>query len=343
MPCSRLQVVAPLASFDVRPERDVSSRFAALSVDPNDDGTPTLGSIHRVNLDRCPAFQLVKNPSTGNWCDLHIALMFSESERQRASRANSASASVPDTLVQVKQTLHLLLRSAAGANPDGKAPEKLFALFDTSRQVKYLYIIVARMCLDVASHTVVADAFVAPNTPAVRVGLGIAMRDAVVRGQSRKQDDLGIRSIGTDADETATWFHLLPRLTERCRTWSHKPTCAYRDGKPLQSAEGAWGRQTPLCACGEGMGTQVLPKQFERIASHLTRAAFSPLFSVPYLKEVDVPIAPATAMGASEHQCRSCSKEGKLTCSKCKVARYCSEICQRADWKGHKKECGKGL
>lgn len=206
---SLVQVVAPLAPFDVRPERDLSNRFTPLSLCSDDDGTPTLGSIHRINLDRCPTFKLAKNLSKFNWCDLHVSLMFSELEKERMFRAHTESPALcsssptptPDTLRDIKQTLHILLRSAAGAVPDGAAPEKVFALCDTSlrRGVPYLYIIVARMCLDVGSHTMVADAFVAPGTPAVRAALGTALYDQ----RPRKPDDTAIRYIGTDADETA--------------------------------------------------------------------------------------------------------------------------------------------
>ena len=41
--------------------------------------------------------------------------------------------------------------------------------------------------------------------------------------------------------------------------------------------------------------------------------------------------------------CAKCSKPATMKCSKCKVVltHYCSRECQRDDWKGHKKVCGK--
>ena len=293
--------------------------------------------------------------------------MFSDSERERMRRENSSDTQNPtaNTLVQVKQTLHVLLRCAAGCDPETKGPEKVFALFqaDPSSQVPvpYLYIVVAHMRLDVGSHTVVADAFVALHTPAVHAALNVAMHGAFARSPGlRNPGGTGIRYISTDADETAAWFHLLPCLTERCRTWSHKATCVYRttsrpqpQPKVGESARGAWGGQSPLCACGVGIGTESLPTPFARVASFLTRAALSPLFSVPYLKEVDGPVThtsgevgpgtspkgPNVADGA---RCRSCGKEGGRVCSRCRRVRYCSEGCQRADWKAHKKDCRGG-
>ena len=32
----------------------------------------------------------------------------------------------------------------------------------------------------------------------------------------------------------------------------------------------------------------------------------------------------------------SCGKEGRFTCSKCQQQKYCSAICQKLDWKGHR-------
>ena len=42
--------------------------------------------------------------------------------------------------------------------------------------------------------------------------------------------------------------------------------------------------------------------------------------------------------------CQNCGKEAGKSwkkCSICRLGRYCSEECQRADWKEHKKSCKK--
>lgn len=306
--------------------------------------------------------------------------MFSELEEQRALFDQidlpeiGNSTSTPDTLQHVKQTLQRLLRSAAGATP----PKKAFMLCDKSRRgVSYLFIVIACIRLDVGSHTAVVDAFVAMGVPAVRAALETMRRGyaSTSRPGPRKADDDGIQRIDTDADETAAWFHLLPRLTERCRTWPHKPSCAYstsenQEQKPGEQIPRTRGRQNPLCLCGVGIGTEVLPKAFERVAPYLTRAAFSPLFSVPYLEEMpddpegdpfmdmdmgwpsswedatrgmpphpwNADIGKMDAVGKG-YRCRACGKEGSMACSRCKRVRYCSKECQRADWRDHKKAC----
>ena len=35
----------------------------------------------------------------------------------------------------------------------------------------------------------------------------------------------------------------------------------------------------------------------------------------------------------------SCTKNGTYQCSRCKVAKYCSQDCQKEDWRRHKKLC----
>jgi hypothetical protein len=41
-----------------------------------------------------------------------------------------------------------------------------------------------------------------------------------------------------------------------------------------------------------------------------------------------------------EGVCENCGREGRKgfkVCARCKGVRYCGEVCQRVDWKGHKK------
>ena len=38
-------------------------------------------------------------------------------------------------------------------------------------------------------------------------------------------------------------------------------------------------------------------------------------------------------------KCAVCSKKSKSQCGGCKMRRYCSRECQKADWKTHKKVC----
>lgn len=39
--------------------------------------------------------------------------------------------------------------------------------------------------------------------------------------------------------------------------------------------------------------------------------------------------------------CTSCGIEASMTCNQCKISKYCSQKCQKSDWKNHKSWCGK--
>ena len=81
-----------------------------------------------------------------------------------------------------------------------------------------------------------------------------------------------------------------------------------------------------------------------------------PFCRYPYGHHVCYPIFPHTQLGGkgalralAKHlnysnplkgkECRLCHKEGKLFCSKCEQARYCSKEHQRTDWPIHRKVC----
>ena len=117
---------------------------------------------------------------------------------------------------------------------------------------------------------------------------------------------------------------------------------------------------------------------WEKFVPFVTRVALSPLFAVSYVEPVlgghdsdddcggggdgDSPVAvpassrarprrtPRSAAGGTAKvsgvRCKKCGKEeaGEVKlfrCSGCKTAVYCSEACQKSDWKAHKVWCGK--
>jgi len=55
----------------------------------------------------------------------------------------------------------------------------------------------------------------------------------------------------------------------------------------------------------------------------------------------DIPASPPTDTGATAElgPCTTCSMPTAKTCQKCCVARYCSTICYKEDWKTHKHIC----
>ncbi|KAI6104717.1 hypothetical protein EV401DRAFT_642340 [Pisolithus croceorrhizus] len=315
-----VEVVAPMTlTLTVKGESDISGNFRTTI----DCGVPTLWSMHRMNLDRCPAFKLSRSRKAFDWLGLHIGLMFSQRERMSRARRASPGSTTPDTLMNLKNSLYTLLVATTGL---GGPTQTEFSLCNSEEKC-YAMILVTDIRLDLASHTVVADSWIIPWTKDIQYKVKIER----------------ILPIKTGAHESEAWRHLLPLFIERCRTWKHKPSCEYlvRNSVPLYPGAGSDPKKVPWCSCGMGIGTEVLRERYGNVsAKYATRAAISPLFPVSYMEKVGVniddPIEPAPTSG-----CVACGKGGGQlsTCSRCKKAKYCSKDCQVEDWKVHKKNC----
>ena len=307
--------------LDVKGERDITKYFRMTI----DSSIPTLWNLHHLNLDRCPTFKLSKHPKAFNWFIPHLTYMFSS--RECATCRSREAAPVQDTLLNVKKTLRFLFCSATGLETDQIHTE--FVLMNSATGIIYALIFVTDLRLDLAAHTVVADSWVMPGSDDIRHKVMNGLTTALC--------------IKTDEDESEAWKYLLPLFTERCRAWEHKANCKYfsQNSAPLISDP----TKAPFCSCGMGVGTEVLRKRYGNAAAmYATRAAISPLFSLSYLEEVGIPEFEEDLPVSAEPPtsgCRACGKEGKplLACSRCKMAKYCSEECQVRDWKKHKKDC----
>ncbi|KAG2153345.1 hypothetical protein DEU56DRAFT_774736 [Suillus clintonianus] len=296
-------------------------------------GDLALWNMHRVNLDQCVPFSIA-NKNAIDWVIPHLYFMLSERERKMPVVLTTGS-----TLLDVKHTLNVMLRHASGTT-NGKPP-LCYALQEEPQVFAMVFITDLR--LDVGSHTMIADAWVMPSSPSSEKFEAFTK---VV-----KHSDMHM--VGMGVEERKAWMHLLVAVAERCRTWEHKSNCEYRvqGAIPLTLEP----NRSPICSCGAGVGTEAFVKKYPMLrplTPYVTRAAISPLFALSYMEsfgtlEDDIatktPPTPASAV-AVRHVCAACGKEGGasgslLICSRCKVVRYCSQGCQRKDWKGHKKNC----
>ena len=212
----------------------------------------------------------------------------------------------------------------------------------------YTLIFVNDIRLDLASHTIVADACVIPLSKQNFYKLSPALNRIT-----------GHIVIATSDGETKLWKLLLPALAERCRTWKHLPTCEYlRQGIPAYMEDQKF-EASPLCSCGKGkdLGTFGTRPEWKEFHSEATKIALSPLFSsssiyLP-LEEANVENAnigssrsksQASEASPSPTQCAYCRGPGQpslLSCSVCKQTKYCSHTCQKSHWKTHKLHCSK--
>ncbi|KAG2142218.1 uncharacterized protein EDB93DRAFT_1208843 [Suillus bovinus] len=302
-------------------------------------GDLALWNMHRVNLDQCIPFSIANEKALG-WVNPHVSLMMSDRERRISSGVTTGS-----TLLDVKRSLYFIFGHASGL-AEGKPP-LCYALQVTDESEIFVMFYITDLRLDVGSHTIVADAWVMPSSPSFE------KFEAFSKVSSHLRLNSNMKMVGMGVEERKAWMHLLVAATERCRTWEHKANCEYRvQGTiPLTLEPG----ESPICSCGAGVGTESFVKKYPMLrplAPWVTRAVISPLFALSYLERVGnlediiasgTPPTPTPA-AVVRNVCAACGKEGGasvslLTCSRCKVARYCSQGCQRGDWKRHKKSC----
>ncbi|KDQ29743.1 hypothetical protein PLEOSDRAFT_1040377 [Pleurotus ostreatus PC15] len=285
---------------------------------------PLLRYIHYLDLDTLPILD-TENPERLSLLPVHMAGAFSQRER---TMRDTVPQEQRDTICNVKDSIASILLIAAGVQ---QVKSKVFALDMPPDIGIYTLVFVEDLRVDLASSTVVVDAYILPLTRAV---------------MSKIFDDLnalspGTVSVVTHRDEMIAWKRLLPAFTERCRKWNHRPDCEYtQTGKIPLSTEAT---EVPICSCGVGkdVGTFAMRHKWKSVAPYVTRAAISPLFAVAFLEELGTPLGGEMNTG-DEPQCAACGGPGKpklLRCARCKKVSYCSAACQKAAWKRHKVNC----
>ncbi|KAA1466938.1 hypothetical protein DENSPDRAFT_61383 [Dentipellis sp. KUC8613] len=275
-------------------------------------------SVHRVNLARMPVLD-TKAKQVDKWLNAHVGSMMST--RERALRKKHKE----DVLMYVKDSLHTIFVRASGIQ-HGPA-RRLFALRDDSTKNCDTILFISDIRYDLHSHTMICDGYVLPLQPDLLEKIVQSFGDLVSKG-----DMIDVMTFG---GEMRAWKQLLPAFVERCRTsWQHGDNCEYvSQGRiPLTEAMEC----NPLCSCGQGKDTEGMSKValWKKFAPYVTRVALSPLFAVSYLE--------AVGRDPAAHKCSVCRGKGKpnlKACKACKKVRYCSETCQRMDWKAHKSKC----
>ena len=305
-------------------------------------------NVHRVILDSLPVLNLTKAniPQLQEWYNPHVGSQ--ASVRERAAMKDPAR---PDVLANIKETIHCIMMRSAGTQGRTE-PSRVFALRDGATEDCDTLIFFDKARFDLSAHAIVCDAFVLPLSHAIMPRIKPAFEQLLRRG--------GVESVKLYGQEARGWKQLLPALVERCRTtWVHGPNCEYaaqgRIPLELEISEG-----DPLCSCGRGKDTDGMMKDgvWKKFAPFVTRIALSPLFAVSYLEPVleglsqektrsPAPGSPPrsnTTEGPPLGRCNKCGKEESgasklLRCSRCRAKFYCSEACQKSDWKSHKLQC----
>jgi hypothetical protein len=243
-------------------------------------------NIHHIHLDRMPKIDTRDSAKLRSWVTEHTSVQMSDRERliQRSTHATRRRAS--EVLVNVKESLLVLVQDYTGVR---QGPHSIFGLSEPTHGI-YVIIFISGLRLDLAGSTVAIDAAVIP--------LSSETAQSLVPG-IETMHELGkeIMQIKTLPAEVAAWKRLLPAFVERCRTWSHKPTCEYKSrGSAPRSV---LMEDNPLCTCGEGVGFEspawTVPA-WQGLLPRATRAAISPLFAVSYLEVVAGPASKMQGM-----------------------------------------------
>jgi hypothetical protein len=308
-------------------------------------------NVHYLNLNRLPALELPMKHEKLQWISYHLALVYSGNER--IARENSKKQD-PGPLLSLKESIAAVFIRWAGVEKGSENVRSRFhplGLYNRDGGIGvYTLIFVNDIRLDLASHTIVADACVIP--------LSLHNLEKLSPALERLRDIRHVL-INTPDHETKLWKLLLPALAERCRTWKHLPTCEYLLRGIPAYMEGLGFEASPLCSCGKGkdLGTFGTRSEWKDFHSEATRIALSPLFYSSFIKipttgkKADVEKAnigssslkpPASETSQSLTQCANCSGPGQpslLSCSSCKQTRYCSRTCQKSHWKTHKLHC----
>ena len=317
-----MQVVVPIAE-PLQPDGFALNRFPI----PLTDKVGAPWNIHHLQLDRLPILDVSNRPHVG-WISSHLVLTMTDRELALKERGIRT-----DTLKNVKGTIHTILVGAAGVQ---QHRSRVFGLGVKGNVDTIIFVPTLR--LDLASHTLVADAYALPLN----------------HGLLRKIEKTLVAVIGEMVrvelwgDDVAAWKRLLPVLVERCRTWKHSPNCEFLAQKsiPLSLEH----ENDPLCSCGKGKDISAAflkEKTWEPAVPFVTRIAIGPIFGVPYVESVGG-ITDKIRQGLSKEEngdrCARCGGPGKpklLVCGACKSTSYCSAGCQREDWKKHKLTCKK--
>jgi MYND finger len=319
---------------------------------------PVNWNMPYVTLNVLPDLDIRKTEKL-QWLITHTSLMFSSRERKiRDARMAGQSPSFPppDVRVDFKDGLFSILMQYSGLQGERA---QVFGLHKKGTGGVHVILFVSALKLDLVNHTVILDTAVLPLSHNL---LGDSKIQKCIEGLQSVRKFCIVNVTDT---ELQLWKQLLPALAERCRTWKHKPeSCAYLSTGEVPTPKGLDDGNTPLCSCGNGhlppkfMGDLRVPYLDYVLQKYVTRIAISPVFAVPYVEDCFLSDMPSGRSGSQDSAaspltagsgCNTCgsnkrkpsdgASEALLTCVRCKLAKYCSKECQRADWKEHKGLC----
>lgn len=331
-----IEIIAPLAE----PTKSDSLADFLFPTMLASHGQPVALNMSHLNLDNLPALDLDKAADL-RWLTSLTSLQFSAREKMLRDSSDSESGISDDPRVNFKESLFTMFMVASGLQ-GGRTG--MFSITHPENGGIHMLIIVSAIRLDGDAASVVLDAAVIPFT-----------RELIESGQIESflllVMTLECCTIRVNDAELLLWKKILPSLAERCRTWSHLPTCEYKKKGAAAPLSVEFGAQT-LCSCGNGClpNDFVAVPEWEVAATKAVRVAISPTYAIPFVEEiVDMSVLAVPNRTLPDVcRCWTCGKQEdedngvKLrACSRCTNVRYCSGECQKVDWPTHKAQCKK--
>ncbi|KAG8705014.1 hypothetical protein FRC11_009379 [Ceratobasidium sp. 423] len=235
----------------------------------------TAWNLHNLNLDCLPLLD-AKTPTKLDWVNPLCAYQLSDTERRIRNGHESEQRKPENALIKLKDRIHSIAMHYLGENVrqgrtivlcDGDHPGEPFAM-----------ILIGGIRLDLASMTIALDTAVIPAT-SDQPELGPLL------GLTQILNPRSIIWLHMSRYETITWKKALPAFIERCRTWSHKPSCEYhiRGEIPLSTEFD----KNFICGCGQGIGLaapQWNRLEWKALIPSAIRAAISPIFPLAYIE-----------------------------------------------------------
>ncbi|XP_044717256.1 MYND finger domain-containing protein [Hirsutella rhossiliensis] len=307
-------------------------------------GLPVTLNTPHVNLVNLPVLNM-DDKAAMRWLNTQTSLQFSAREMQLRKVTDAKSGISENPRVNFKESIFTMFMLVSGLQGGQTG---LFAINHPERGGVHMLILVSAMRLDGDAASVVLDAAVIPLT--MELITSERFKSFLIIIQSLECCMLNVNDA-----ELILWKRALPSLVERCRTWGHVQKCEYRRKGATVPLSIEPGKQV-VCSCGNGK----LPKDFvslpewDAAAPNAVRVAISPTYAVPFVEDaVDSSFADmmdgAAPQTTISERCHGCGRgEGGAQavtlkkCTRCMRAKYCSEECQKKDWKKHRTECKRG-
>ncbi|KAF7306265.1 MYND-type domain-containing protein [Mycena indigotica] len=269
-------------------------------------------NLSRLNLSQCPSIGV--SDSTTTWCENRFTRMVSKREL-----SSQQSTDIP-AFIKAKGLLGFILSSTSGVNRNTSS--KIFEISEAETDKLKLVVLVDGLKLDLPSDSFFADVYVLDVEQASHGQLGPAAGQGEALSVYNKLkattlSNLTPLPLSMRKHDLIMWKQMIQALTECSRSWTHLPYCIAQE-------------RHKACNCGRGQDVAAVKEnpKWAPLAPFLTRVALPIIFPVPVLEAME--------------SCSVCEEGGKpnlLRCSRCTRVFYCSQECQRKDWKEHKPDC----